>query len=738
MKIKKFIPCLLALAAMPAFAAATDAVAKRVGPVSYYGALHTSGGKIVGAKNNQEAVLRGMSLFWSDATGMPYYNKNVISWAAENLPMDVFRFAMGITYYDSDGGTKNALDKSYSYAGAPDGYLSIIDQMVEAAIENDIYIILDWHSHRADSEQAIAKEFFKAMAQKYKDVPNVIYEIFNEPVNQGWGTIQSYANSVIPGIRATTENLVLVGTPSWSQMTQYGGVSGTNVGYVLHFYAGTHGVGTYGGRATQAKSAGNAVFITEWGTTNADGAGNPSSGSTQEWMSFMDQNNISNCNWSLRNTKSKYSTDGKTETSAMFEGEEDLNTVGKLNNASYSTSGKLVKDYLAKHARSWGDSLVKGKNTGTCAFKTANVKETDGQVTGVLKSGCTYLSSNENVVSSTGEIKGAGYSIMTGSDNSQSVIIVNTVPKQTIAGFVDLTCNYSGDCSKNRTMYYTKGQNREWIVSNETTTQEGAKFTLTSLNSEILSVKTATCSDDACSGSQKGKQVVMYEFKGYGTAKVVATAPAVTGFPALNDTVTVTFNKGVNKIHSNFGKGAKNGILTLAFGASAANFFPDTAVYEKAKVTYTFYDKDSSPYITKDGKNLVAGNQNAIVVINGHVEETANYGEFARSVTVVVGEATQAVNMDEWNASQQQQTSILKTNPNLPLQAIVVNNTLAINSNESGDIHVDVFSITGQNVMSQTLSSNSAVMQLNSVANGSYLITIRQGIKQLNVKWNKK
>ena len=736
MKIKKFIPCLLALAAMPAFAAATDAVAKRVGPVSYYGALHTSGGKIIGAKNNQEAVLRGMSLFWSDATGEPYYNKNVISWAAENLPMDVFRFAMGITYYDSDGGTKNALDKDYSYSGAPEGYLSLIDKMVEAAIENDIYIIIDWHSHRADTEQAIAKEFFKAVAQKYKDVPNVIYEIFNEPVHQGWSTVQNYANTVIPGIRANTENLVLVGTPNWSQMDQYGGVNGTNVGYVLHFYAGTHSVGTYGGRATKAKSAGNAVFITEWGTTNADGAGSPSSGSTQEWMSFMDQNNISNCNWSLRNTKSKYSADGKTETSAMFEGDEDLNTVGKLNNASYSESGKMVKSYLEKHARSWGDSLVKGKNTGTCAFKATTVKETDGQVS-TLKAGCTYLSSNENAVSSTGEIKGPGYSIMTGNDNSQSVIVVSEVPKQTIAGFVDLTCNANGDCSKNRAVTFSKGQNREWIVANENITEEGAKFTLTSLNPEIVSVKTATCSDDACAGAQKGKQVVMYEFKGYGTAKIVATAPAVTGYPALNDTVTVTYNKGVNKIHSNFGKGAKNGIVTLALGASVANFFPDTAIYEKAKVTYTVYGKDSSPYITQDGKNLVAGNQNAIVVINGHADETANYNEFARSVTVVIGEASQAVNMDEWNASQQQ-AAIIKTNPKLPLQAVIANNTLAISSNESGDIHVDVFSITGQNVMSQTLNSNSAVMPLNSIANGTYLITIRQGVKQLNVKWNKK
>ena len=44
---------------------------------------------------------------------------------------------MGVEYYDSNGGTKNAIDAGYSYKSAPDLRLSIIDKMVEAAIEND-------------------------------------------------------------------------------------------------------------------------------------------------------------------------------------------------------------------------------------------------------------------------------------------------------------------------------------------------------------------------------------------------------------------------------------------------------------------------------------------------------------------------------------------------------------------------------------------------------------------------
>lgn len=738
MKIRKIIPCLLALAAVPALAAASTATPKRIGPVSYYGALHTDGGKIVGAKNGQEAMIRGMSLFWSDATGMPYYNKNVISWAAENLPMDVFRFAMGITYYDSDGGTSNALDETYSYAGAPEGYMGIIDQMVEAAIENDIYIIIDWHSHRANNEQAIAKTFFEQVAKKYKNVPNVIYEIFNEPVKQSWDQVKSYANTIVPVIRSSTDNLVLVGTPSWSQMTDYGGVSGKNVGYVLHFYAGTHGVGTYGGRATQAKSSGNAVFITEWGTTNADGAGSPSSGSTQEWLSFMETNKISNCNWSLRAVGSKYAVNNKQETSAMFSGSDDLNTIGKLNSASYSESGKLVKDYLSKNATDWSSLFAKSLKTGSCSFNATTVNENAGSVATVLKTGCTYASSNETIVTSTGDVKNPGYVIMTGNDGSQSLVIVNKIPKQTISGFMDLKCFPNGDCTNNRTAKYSGGTNMEWVVSNSTTTDEGAKFTLTSLDPSIVSIKTATCSDASCSSLQKGKQVVMYEFKGYGTTKVVATAPAASGFPALQDTVEVTYAKSADRINSKFGKGMdKNGNLTIALGATLAGFFPEKTVDGKTPITYTFYGKSTTPYLTNSGTNLVAGNQNAIVEITAHADESANYGEVTRKVTVIIGDASQAVNLDEWMAAQQQE-SIIKTKPTLPLRATIANAQLHINAKESGDIHVDVFSIMGQKVMSETLNSSNATMSLDKVANGTYLITIRQGARQLNVRWNKK
>ena len=330
--------------------AAVDAKPLRLGPVSVYGKLGVKSGKIVSQASGKQVMLRGMSLFWSDATGSQYYNPTVISWAAEKLGIDVFRFAMGIKCYNSNGGdcqanSDDAIITANSYLGNKTGKESQLDNMVKAAIENDIYIIVDWHSHRAENEKNDAKDFFGRMAAKYKDVPNIIWEVYNEPVGTGADQIASYANTVISAIRNSgSENLALVGTPNWSQMGSgsCGKVNLKNVGYVFHFYAASHPLSQF---KSNIESCSGPVFITEWGTTEASGAGSVSSGNTNEWTSYMDSKNIPNCNWSLRHE----TVGGKNEASAMFSGSTVLNSKSALDAASYTTSGSLVKAYLTKH-----------------------------------------------------------------------------------------------------------------------------------------------------------------------------------------------------------------------------------------------------------------------------------------------------------------------------------------------------------------------------------------------------
>lgn len=692
-------------------ASAATAKPMRVGPVQNYGTLGTSGNKIVSLSSKKEVMLRGMSMFWSDATGLQYYNKNVMKWAAENLKVDVIRYAMGIQYYDSQGGTNGEMDPNYSYVGSPDKQESIIDQMVEAAIENDIYLIIDWHSHRADKEQSKATDFFSRMAKKYANVPNIIWEVFNEPVNQNMGTIASYASAVISGIRAAgSKNLALVGTPRWSQMGSCGGVSGENVGYVFHFYAATHTKKDYSGNIDNCRSQGNAVFITEWGTTTADGQGGASEGNTNEWTSYMESNKISNCNWSLRNEKSTIG-EGSTEGSALFAGSDFLNTTSKLNGATYTTSGNIVKKYLTGHASSWADTL----SSGSCAFK-AEVTASAGTVANLFKAGCSYTSSDPTVVANDGTISKPGLAILTAADGSKAVAVIKEEPNQTFSGFFDVTCFIGGTCTKSKALKDMDDDGKlEVIITGKLATDEGATVTLKSLNPEIITIKEAMCTSKFCYAAQNTK-VPLYQFTGtLGEAKIVATAPAIAGYNAYSDTVTITYKKGDDKLTGNTFKN-----ITVAKGLTIANFFPATTYYSKQAVTYTFDGQATSPYLSNVGGNLVAGTQDAIVKITATSLGNEEREPLNMTITVIVGDSLTAVNSGNVSIRNQKITT---------LKAQFSKGGINLVAKESGLADIEIFNAMGKEVQSIQANVNAGanwipVAGLNA---GRYVVRLSQG-----------
>jgi len=52
-------------------------------------------------------------------------------------------------------------------------------------------------------------------------------------------------------------------------------------------------------KATAALSNGIPIFVTEWGTCSADGNGNLDLASTQLWLDFLKENDISDANWAI-------------------------------------------------------------------------------------------------------------------------------------------------------------------------------------------------------------------------------------------------------------------------------------------------------------------------------------------------------------------------------------------------------------------------------------------------------
>ncbi|PCK09928.1 MAG: endoglucanase [Alteromonadaceae bacterium] len=242
--------------------------------------------------NGTSKSFAGHSLFWSNDGwgGENFYNAQTVSDLRNDWDSSIIRAAMGV---EDEGG----------YLDNPSGNEDKVRAVVDAAVANDMYVIIDWHTHHAEDNTGAAIDFFSRMSADYGHLDNVIYEIYNEPINTSWGTIKSYAEQVIPAIRQNDpDNLIIVGTPFFSQRVDEASVnpitSSINIAYTLHFYAGTH-FDDLRDKARTAMSNGIALFSTEWGTVEASGDGAVNHGNTDAWMSFLLDNGISHANWAV-------------------------------------------------------------------------------------------------------------------------------------------------------------------------------------------------------------------------------------------------------------------------------------------------------------------------------------------------------------------------------------------------------------------------------------------------------
>ena len=292
------------------------------GGVTENGALQVKGTQLCN-QAGEPVVLRGMSTH-----GLQWYGSFANAQSIRNTAQhgaNVFRLAM----YTGEGG----------YLSQPEAMKQTLIAAADAAIAQDLYVILDWHilsdgDPSAHTEEAVA--FFTEMAKRYKDSPAVLYEICNEPNgNISWsGNVKPYAEKVVQAIRAQAPKaVILIGSPTWSQDIHQAAadpVAGENLMYTLHFYAGTHGQ-ELRDRIDAVRAKGLPVFVSEWGTSRADGSGGVFLAESAQWLDFLAQRGISWCNWSLCD---------KGETSAALKPGTSPN--GVWSQESLTQSGQFV------------------------------------------------------------------------------------------------------------------------------------------------------------------------------------------------------------------------------------------------------------------------------------------------------------------------------------------------------------------------------------------------------------
>lgn len=250
------------------------------------GWLSVKGTFLVNEKG-EKTVLKGVSYGWHNWWPR-FYNASTVKVFTDDWNTTVVRAAMGI---EPDG----------AYLTNPEQALQCVTSVVDAAIANGIYVIIDWHSHGIVTNEA--KQFFSLMASKYKDVPNVIYEIFNEPVEDSWADVKAYSIEVIKVIREhAPKSIILVGTPHWDQDIHLAAddpIKGyDNLMYTLHFYAATHHQDLRD-RGDYAISKGLPLFISECAGMEASGDGPINHQEWQEWLNWMNKNSLSWAAWSI-------------------------------------------------------------------------------------------------------------------------------------------------------------------------------------------------------------------------------------------------------------------------------------------------------------------------------------------------------------------------------------------------------------------------------------------------------
>lgn len=309
--------CVLVIYAKPAYAN------KQVARPSSSGFLHVQGTTTYD-ENNSEALLHGISTH--GLTYAPeFVNNDLFSQVSNDWSVNLVRLAM----YSDEYCHRNKLKS-----------LDVLHKGIEYAINNDMYVIVDWHILK-DSNPNIninqAKEFFETISEEYKNCPNIIYEICNEPNGETtWDDIRDYSNEIIPIIRnKSSKSLILVGTPDNSRdinvalsnpLSQY-----PNIMYVFHFYSASHKQDMRQ-NFDNVVSSGLPVFVSEFGLSEESGDGKLDFTETCLWLDVLNKHKINYASWSFSNIN---------ETSAMFKNYANFPT--NINDENLSSCGLWLK-----------------------------------------------------------------------------------------------------------------------------------------------------------------------------------------------------------------------------------------------------------------------------------------------------------------------------------------------------------------------------------------------------------
>lgn len=219
--------------------------------------------------------------------------------------------------------------------GVSDYITYFLDPLVEWCENQGVYCVVDYHAIENWDTTSIdtrLKAFWDIAAPRYKDLPHVLYEIFNEPITStslgnDWVNFKPTVQGWVDYVRnLAPDNVILVPTPNYDQKVSEvpaSPLTGANLVYVEHCYPGHVPGGSYrdsngdpvssetlatkttwmDGAFVNAAST-IPVFMSEWGYNSTDSGfyllNSPNDASYGEPITdYMNSNSIHWTSWSF-------------------------------------------------------------------------------------------------------------------------------------------------------------------------------------------------------------------------------------------------------------------------------------------------------------------------------------------------------------------------------------------------------------------------------------------------------
>lgn len=223
------------------------------------------------------------------------------------------------------------------YLSEPDVFKAEMDKIIGHCITTGLYAIVDWHVWDGGGERlntSSAVDFFTYFAQKYHDVPNVLYELANEPFGNSLTEIVNHCIACRNAVKTyVTDPIIIVPTKKYDYgvTEMYNALQAEGIDDVFisqHRYSSHANVSAYEGWWANDMP----LFISEWSNTNAS-ADEISGMNTTEgnaFLNFFNQNHIPNCIWKYTDQTMSYVV---------------LANKGSINNAYYIDGPKYEDDY---------------------------------------------------------------------------------------------------------------------------------------------------------------------------------------------------------------------------------------------------------------------------------------------------------------------------------------------------------------------------------------------------------